>query len=131
MLIMTVIGYFYFGSTVKNFLCAKLLGIIYAISFIIIFFYTYTGIIGTNFAVLDIGSFFAAAFIGEYVSFRKMFTLNMCNKYIAVTVLGMLLLAFIVFTYFPPKINLFKDPVTETSEHVSEVSVNLIYFSLF
>ena len=95
MLIMTVIGYFYFGSTVKNFLCAKLLGITYAISFIIIFFYTYTGIIGTNFAVL-----------------------------------GMLLLAFIVFTYFPPKINLFKDPVTETSEHVSEVSVNLIYFTL-
>lgn len=132
MLIMTVIGYFYFGSTVKNFLCAKLLGIIYAISFIIIFFYTYTGIIGTNFAVLDIGSFFVAAFIGEYVSFRKMFTLNMCNKYIAVTVLGMLLLAFIVFTYFPPKINFFKDPVTETSEHVSEVSVNLIcFFSLF
>lgn len=70
------------------------------------------------------------AFIGEYVSFRKMFTLNMCNKYIAVTVLGMLLLAFIVFTYFPPTINLFKDPVTETSEHVSEVSVNLIYFIL-
>lgn len=98
MLIMTVIGYFYFGSTVKNFLCAKLLGITYAISFIIIFLYTYTGIIGTNFAVLYIGSFFSTAFI--------------------------------VFTYFPPKINLFKDPVTETSEHVSEVPVNLIYFIL-
>lgn len=128
MLIMTVIGYFYFGNTIKNFLCAKLLGILYSISFIIIFFYTYTGIIGINFAVLDIGSFFVAAFIGEYVSFKKMFTFNMCNKFIAIIVLSILLLAFIIFTYFPPKINLFKNPLVKTSEHMSEVCLVLFIF---
>lgn len=60
MFITTVIGYFYLRPTeeYKNFLCAKKIGILSALSFVVVFFYTYTGIIGTNFAVLDIGSFF-------------------------------------------------------------------------
>ena len=66
---------FLFGKDVKNYLCAKTLGIIYAISFIVIFFYTYTGIIGKNFAFLDIGSFFVAVFIGEYIAFKNCFHL--------------------------------------------------------
>ena len=81
MLIMTVIGYFYLGKDVKNYLCAKTLGIIYAISFIVIFFYTYTGIIGKNFAFLDIGSFFVAVFIGEYIAFKNMLSFDdECNN---------------------------------------------------
>ena len=57
MLITTIIGGFYFGKTISNFLCAKTIGIIASILFTIIFFYTYTGIIGTNFAVLNILTF--------------------------------------------------------------------------
>ena len=111
MLIMTIIGYFYLGKDVKNYLCAKTLGIIYAISFIVIFFYTYTGIIGKNFAFLDIGSF-VAVFIGEYIAFKNMLSFDdECNKSISVITLIILLLCFVLFTYFPPKINLFKDPV--------------------
>ena len=45
MLFMTVIGYFY-NKDVKNFLYAKLVSILTAMSFIVVFFYTYTGIIG-------------------------------------------------------------------------------------
>ena len=102
----------YLGKDVKNYLCAKTLGIIYAISFIVIFFYTYTGIIGKNFAFLDIGSFFVAVFIGEYIAFKNMLSFDdECNKSISVITLIILLLCFVLFTYFPPKINLFKDPV--------------------
>lgn len=111
MLIMTIIGYFYLGKNIQNFLCAKSLGIIYAISFIVIFFYTYTGIIGNNFAILDIGSFFVAVFIGEYVAFKKMLSFDECKKTVPIITLVVLLLCFILFTYFPPKINLFRDPV--------------------
>ena len=82
------------------------------ISFIVIFFYTYTGIIGKNFAFLDIGSFFVAVFIGEYIAFKNMLSFDdECNKSISVITLIILLLCFLLFTYFPPKINLFKDPV--------------------
>ena len=112
MLLTTIIGYFYFGKNKHNFLCANAIGILTAISFTTVFFYTYTGIIGTNFAFLDIGSFFVAVFIGEYIAFKNMLSFDdECNKSISVITLIILLLCFVLFTYFPPKINLFKDPV--------------------
>ena len=120
MLIMTIVGYFYLGKAVQNFLCAKSLGIIYAISFIVIFFYTYTGIIGNNFAFLDIGSFFVAVFIGEYVAFKKMLSFDECKKTVPIITLFVLLLCFILFTYFPLKINLFRDPVYDAYGIISK-----------
>lgn len=111
MLLTTIVGYFYFVINKHNFLCAKTIGILISISFTIIFFYTYTGIIGTNFAILDIGSFFVAVILGEYVAYRLLISDFICNKKIAFIVLGILLLCFIVFTYVPPKIGLFVDPV--------------------
>lgn len=116
MLITTIIGYFSIGKNISNFLCAKTVGIITAILFVIIFFYTYTGVIGTNFAVLDIGSFFIAVILGEYVAYKIMISDNnkfKCNKNLSITVLIILFIAFVVFTYYTPRIGLFKDPVTE------------------
>jgi hypothetical protein len=112
MLITTIIGYFYTKSSVCNYLCAKVQGILVSISFIIIFFYTYTGIIGTNFAILDIASFFIAVILGEYLSYKKMKSKTHCNNWIPIIILSVLCLCFIIFTFFAPHIGLFKDPVT-------------------
>ena len=110
MLVTTIIG-----KDNNKFWCAKTLGIILAMSFIVVFFYTYTGIIGTNFAILDIGSFFVAVILGEYVAYKIMtneeYKLK-CNKRIAVIGLICILLCFIIFTYLPPHIGLFKDPIS-------------------
>ncbi len=115
MLITTIIGFFVIGKDNNKFWCAKTLGIILAMSFIVVFFYTYTGIIGTNFAILDIGSFFVAVILGEYVAYKIMtneeYKLK-CNKRIAVIGLICILLCFIIFTYLPPHIGLFKDPIS-------------------
>lgn len=115
MLITTIIGFFVIGKDNNKFWCAKALGIILAMSFIVVFFYTYTGIIGTNFAILDIGSFFVAVILGEYVAYKIMtneeYKLK-CNKRIAVIGLICILLCFIIFTYLPPHIGLFKDPIS-------------------
>ena len=54
MLISTIVGYFTFQDTFPNFLCSKTIGIITAMLFTVIFFYTYTGIIGTNYAFANI-----------------------------------------------------------------------------
>lgn len=112
MLFTTVIGYFYLGKSGPKYLCAKALGSVTAIVFIITFFYTYTGIIGTNFAILDILSFFIAILLGEYVTNKFLFSKILCNKKIAITFWGVLLLCFIIFTYITPHIGLFKDPIT-------------------
>lgn len=114
MLITTIIGYFYIGKDVPNFLCAKMYGIITAMLFVIVFFYTYTGIIGNNFAILDIGSFFIAVILGEYIAYKIATSSDSkfkCNPKLAISILLILLGTFIVFTYLTPTIGLFKDPI--------------------
>lgn len=111
MLISTIIGFFIFRKD-TNFLCSKAIGIITAISFITIFFYTYTGILGRNIAFIDISSFVIAIILGEYISYNKINSHFKCNNKIAIIVLAFLLFCFIFFTYNPPKIQLFQDPIT-------------------
>ena len=113
MFITTILGYIYIGKKYSNFLCARLLGILTAILFTISFFYTYTGIIGTNFAFIDISIFFVAVALGEYISYKVLSSNLKCNKYISFTIILILFICFIIFTYYPPKIGLFKDPISE------------------
>ena len=112
MLITTIIGYFYLKpkENYKNFLCAKTLGILAALSFVVVFFYTYTGIIGTNFAVLDVGSFFMGGLLGEFVAYKLTKNNVKCSDWSAVIILTILFLCFIIFIYYPPNIGLFANP---------------------
>lgn len=111
MLMTTIIGYFYLVNTTNNFLCAKLIGILISTLFIVIFFYAYTAILGNNVAVLDIGSFFIAVILGEYISYKILTSKFVCNTNLAIVVLIVLLVSFISFTYVTPRIFLFQDPI--------------------
>ena len=112
MLITTIIGYFCIGKYYSNFLCAQATGIFIGILFIVVFFYTYTGIIGRNYAILDIGSFFVAVILSGYISYKLSISNSLCNNNeIAIVSLLIMLVCFVWFTYFPPKIGLFKDPI--------------------
>lgn len=95
----------------KNYLVIKTKGIIYASLFIIIFFYTYTGIIGKNIAILDISSFFYSVIILEYYTLKN---IKKQNKFYipSILLLIIVMLSFFLFTFYPPNINLFKDPLT-------------------
>lgn len=129
MLLTTIIGYFYIGKNTPNFLCSKVFGIIVSMLFIIIFFYTYTGIIGKSIVFIDIASFFVAVILGEYLSYKLMISNFKCNNITAVVILTIILISFIVFTYFTPKIGIFKDPVTNQygiikNEEKSNIDVN-------
>ena len=112
MLITTIIGYFYLKPKEEytNFLCAKTIGILSALAFVVVFFYTYTGIIGTNFAILDIGSFFVGVFFGEYMAYKLTNKINECKNGLAIFILMIFFICFIVFTYNAPQIGLFRDP---------------------
>lgn len=112
MLITLIMGYFYKGKNISNYLCAKVIGMILAIIFTIIFFYTYTGIIGRNFAIVDISSFFIAVVLGQSVAYKKMQSKFYCNNIMSIMLLLILYLCFCIFTFFPPHIALFKDPIT-------------------
>ena len=113
MLITTIIGYFIFKDIFPSFLCSKTFGIITAISFIVIFFYTYTGIIGTNYASLNILTFISSVIIGEYVAYILTINNFTFNKIFCTFILIILTISFFVFTFNPPKINLFKVPIDD------------------
>ena len=112
MLLTTIIGYFYIGKDAPNFLCSKTIGILVSLAFTIVFFYTYTGVLGKNIAFIDISSFFIAVILGEVISYVLIINKFKCNNKIAIIILIILFICFIVFTYHTPKIGLFKDPVT-------------------
>lgn len=113
MLITTVIGYFCFNKSIFNFLCAKTIGILTSICFTIIFFYTYTGIIGNTIAFVDILSFFITIILGEYLSYRLIVKSFNCNNKVSIIILALFFISFFIFTFFTPNIGLFKDPLTD------------------
>lgn len=112
MLLTTIIGYFYFDKKIPNFICSKTVGIITAMLFTVIFFYTYTGVLGKNIAIIDISSFFIATILGEFVSYVLIINNFKCSNKIAIIVLIILFVCFTIFTFYTPKIGLFKDPIT-------------------
>ena len=81
---------------------------------IIIFFYTYTGALGIQNLVLDIFSLILGVFIGQLIGL-KYYENNKYNKVVFYSLMFILLLDIVLFTYFtfnPPNIPLFIDSTT-------------------
>jgi len=110
MLITGIIGYSIFKNDFPSYICAKTIGIICAMLFTIIFFYTYTGIVGTNYDFLNIATFFIAVILGEFITYILTSNHIDCDKSSCIIILILLTSAFLIFTFNPPKINLFKSP---------------------
>lgn len=113
MLITGIIEYFFLKGNVNNYLEAKTIGIFTAIAFIVVFFFTYTGIIGTNFIVIDILTFIVSILLGEWVSYKLMTREEESTTttiVLSIIILAILFFNFIICTFIPPKANLFRDP---------------------
>ena len=113
-LITILIGTIIFNNEYPNYLYTKTKGLIIGLLFIIIFFYTYTGIIGKNIALLDISSFFIADIIIHIYTYKKIDTITNNRYLLSSLTLIILFISFIIFTFYPPHINLFKDPISNT-----------------
>lgn len=106
-----LVGSYYFKN-IPNYLCSKTKGLLISMSFIVIFYYTYSGIIGRHYPVVDILSFIVAIIIGLIYTIRQINTENNCNNRLSIITLVALLCLFIIFTFNPPHLNIFKDPKT-------------------
>lgn len=112
MLILAIVEYFVVKKEANNYIEAKSLGIFLAIAFIIVFYYTYTGIIGKTFFIIDILTFIISIILGEWVSYKLMIRKSeytTLSKILSSAIIFYFLISFILFTYNPPNINLFKD----------------------
>lgn len=77
-----------------------------------VLFYTYSGILGTNYSALDIATFYISVIVA--FSFRYWFIENDREKHHTLLLtIGVLVMffAFIFFTYNPPKLGIFISPV--------------------
>lgn len=117
MVLMAIIGYFIIGKRTNNYWLAQTMGIITACIFTIVFFYTYTGIIGTNFAWLNIGTFILAIIFGQCVTYKISISRKLYNaELVSVFFLIILFLSFILYTFNPPGIALFEAPIIQKAD---------------
>ncbi len=115
MFIYAIIQSFFFKER-ECFWCVKLKGILLGLMLIPILFYTYNGVIGSSPDWINIVIFFisaAVAYIYETRQFNNRTTFCK-NPKLAIASLCVIAVLFFVFTFATPKINIFKDPLTDT-----------------
>ena len=114
MLLFAFIEAKYIGEEYDNFWCAKLVGTLVGAGLIPVIYYTYTGIFGVNADWFNIIIFFITAAISYMVETRIMESgrCSFIQPNLAKFILIIIAAVFIVFTFFPPKIPLFEDPIT-------------------
>ena len=82
---------------------------------IVVIFYTYNGVVGTNSDIFNISLFIASVILTYWLNCKfienKLFGSQLLNK-VAVICLIVLVVLFWVYTFYPPLLNIFRDPVT-------------------
>ncbi|MFC1949164.1 DUF6512 family protein [Chloroflexota bacterium] len=100
----------------NNFIIAKTAGIYVMPLSIIVLFYAYTIITGTEILIVDILIFIVAVALGQLTSY-KLLTMNRLPNslhWIALSLLVALAVIYGVFTFYPPQVPFFQDPVSDT-----------------
>ena len=103
-----------FGESTNNFRFAKTLGIYLIPITIVLLYYSYTAILGHGLLIVDIAIFIVAVVVGQLVSYKLLIASPVptrINRFapIALAILGIL---FVLFTFYPPHLPLFRDPVS-------------------
>ena len=103
------------GGYSRGFWPAKALGILLGLALIPALYYTYTGALGVSVMWVDIAIFFvaaAAAFLAETRMLARDWRCRGGARASALVLLLLLSAAFVLCTFVPPRVPLFRDPVT-------------------
>ena len=114
MVVFAVVEYFLWGRNAESFWCIKLIGILIGLVGIPVVYYTYTGALGIRADWVNIVLFFLTAGIvyrTETKLFLREFTCP-SGKKTAMVLLCLIGVLFTVFTFLPPRVPLFQDPIT-------------------
>ena len=107
--------WFFLGKR-RDFWCIQLRSILLGQILIPVIFYTYNGAIGKSPDWLNISIFFICALIAYRYQTKKYLQESTACTFPAMAFIGLLGIAllFILFTFFPPEIGLFLDPISGT-----------------
>ena len=113
-LLLTLIEYRLIKKQTNNFFLGKAISALTIITVIPIIFYLYTSFTGESIFLIDISSFFIAVIIGQILSYLTLIHKKLSKnlELISITLLIIMAIIFIVFTFYPPNLPPFQDPIS-------------------
>ena len=115
MFIFAALQSFFFRER-EDFGCVKARGILSGLILIPVLFYTYNGVVGKSPDWLNISIFFISAAVA-YIYETKLFNEKKipCRfEKLSLTILIIIAILFVAFTFVTPEIGIFEDPITGT-----------------
>lgn len=116
-LLFALIEYPILKEVVNNFAFAKTIGVYLMVIMIPVVFYSYTAVTGKSIFVIDISSFIVAVIVGQLSSYKLLKYRKLAGNFNKVSLIALVLLGltFVLFTFYPPQLPIFKDPITGKS----------------
>jgi amino acid transporter len=101
-------------KTANNFAFAKTIGVYLMVIIIPVAFYSYTAIMGKSIFAIDISTFIVAVIIGQLSSYKLLTYKKLSENLNRISLIALVLLglAFVLFTFYPPQLPIFRDPNT-------------------
>jgi hypothetical protein len=116
-IIISIPEYFIYGKKKNSFIISKIISLLIGLIFIVTAYYTYSGALGYESFIVDIFIFIISAAITEFATCvltkRKIVAYNDTNTIILILILTAIIILFVYFTFDPPTIELFRDPISE------------------
>lgn len=100
----------------ENLWSSLLIKLFTTIAFITVSYYLYTSILGTHNLWIDMSIFYIAILLAQILGYKEVTAKNINVKYeeISKYLVIIIFVMFVVFTFIPPKIDIFRDEVTST-----------------
>ncbi|MCQ4636924.1 DUF6512 family protein [Anaerovorax odorimutans] len=115
MFVFSAVEYFAYGRHKPGFIAVKLLSVLLGMAVIVVSFYGYTALLGTNYLPLDIGTFILgvlAAYLFSWQLLKKDAFSSSKADMLAGIGAAVLIVCFVLFTIQPPHAFIFEDPIT-------------------
>lgn len=113
-LIFALFEFILLQNEAKNFAFAKTVSVYLMVSIIPAIFYSYTAFTGDSIFAVDFSSFIFAVIIGQIASYKILTFRVLSRKLVPISLVlfVVLLVMFVAFTFYPPQLDIFLDPVT-------------------
>lgn len=111
----SIIDCIYYGD-MTNYFFAKLVSLLIIIILIPLIFYGYNLFTKKQILFIDILSFYATIFLSQFIFYKILNAYPISNTLNVVSIIltVIIFLFYLLASFFPPKIFLFKDPITNT-----------------
>lgn len=107
---MAIAVYFIYGKNKDKYICAQTVKLLLMPILIVVLFYGWLLFFEDSF-IWDIFIFLLSVIVGHLAAYKIQLKKEKCKiRLLCLSLIGLLLISFSLFTYFPPKNLIFKDP---------------------